>query len=227
MSTTEQDSPDRVDAGLDWPEGYPRTEPSDRESYPGDLEPTRKESFQSIVEELERWGASGIRISTASQHYVDRPNIPHQHDKPDDVGVVVRFRKTGERADQEYAIACDQWQTQRENARAIALYVQRKRLAERCGVTTAQDEVDVAALPPGEGDAGATAVQPDGTIGGGVDDGLDQEPHEVLGVSEGAPEPVIRGAFRELAKEGHEDQGADERYDVAELKQARDEMLEN
>ncbi len=35
----QRDCPDRVEAGLDWPEGYPRTEPSDRESYPGDLEP--------------------------------------------------------------------------------------------------------------------------------------------------------------------------------------------
>lgn len=226
MSSTEQrDRPDRVDAGLDWPEGYPRTDPQDRESYPGDLEPTRKESFQSIVDELERWGASGIRISTASQHYVDRPNIPHQHDRPDDVGVVVRFRKEGERADQEFAIACDQWATQRENARAIALYVQRKRLAERCGVTTAHDEVDVAALPPGDEES-ATAVQPDGTIGGAVDDGLDREPHEILGVSPDAPEPVIHGAFRELAKEGHGDQGGSEEYDVQELKEARDELLE-
>jgi len=226
MGTTEQrERPDRVNPGLDWPEGYPRTEPQERESYPGDLEPTRKESFQSIVDELERWGASGIRIATASQHYVDRPNIPHQHDKPDDVGVVARFRKEGHRAEQEFAIACDQWVSQRENARAIALYVQRKRLAERCGVTTAHDEVDVAALPPG--DEEATAVQPDGTIGGAVDDGLDREPHEVLGVSPDAPDPVVKGAFRELAKEGHGDQGADDRYDVAELKQARDEMLEN
>ncbi len=58
-----------------------------------------------------------------------------------------------------------------------------------------------------------------------IDAGLDQEPHEVLSVSEDAPEPVIKGAFRELAKEGHVDQGADERYDVAELKEARDAML--
>ncbi len=219
----QRERPDRVDPGLNWPEGYPRTDPQDRESYPGDLEPTRKESFQSIVDELERWGTSGIRIATASQHYVDRPNIPHQHDKPDDVGVVVRFRKAGERADQEFAIACDQWATQRENARAIALYVQRKRLAERCGVTTAHDEVDVAALPPG--DQEPTAVQPDGTIGGAVDDGLDREPHEVLGVSPDAREEVVRGAYRELVKAAHGDQGADRDLDVQELQRARDELL--
>lgn len=222
---SDQQRPDRVEAGLNWPADYPRTDPNERESYPGDLAPTRKESFQSIVDELERWGASGIRTSTASQHLTNEPNIPYQNDRPDDVGVVVRFRRSDHRADQEFAIACDQWASQRENARAIALYVQRKRLAERCGVTTAHDEVDVAALPPGEGGE-ATAVQPDGSIGSPVDVEPGREPHEVLGVSPDAPAPVIKGAFRELAKEGHGDQGGDERYDVAELKRARDELLE-
>jgi len=83
---------------LDWPAGYDRTDRDDREPYPGDLSPTRKESFQSVVDELERWGATSVDIATASQHYADRPNIPHQHDKPDDVGVVVRFRHEDEAA---------------------------------------------------------------------------------------------------------------------------------
>ncbi len=140
---------------------------------------------------------------------------------------MVRFRKEGHRAEQEFAIACDQWETQRENARAIALYVQRKRLAERCGVTTAHDEVDVAALPPGEDDQETTAVQPDGTIAGAVGDGLDQEPHEVLGVSPNARDEVVRGAYRELVKAAHGDQGADRDLDVQELQQARDELLDS
>lgn len=38
----------------------------------------------------------------------------------------------------------------------------------------------------------------------------DQEPHEVLGVAPDAPEPVVKGAFRELVKEGHGDQGGNE-----------------
>ena len=41
------------------------------------------------------------------------------------------------------------------------------------------------------------------------------------------PDPVINGAIRELAKEGHGDQGANPEYDVAEIKQARDEMLDD
>jgi hypothetical protein len=65
---------------IDWPRGHDRTPAEDREPYPGDLSPTRKESFQSIVDELEAWEATegSVRIETASQHYVDRPNIPRQ-----------------------------------------------------------------------------------------------------------------------------------------------------
>ncbi|OYR80695.1 molecular chaperone DnaJ [Halorubrum sp. E3] len=203
---------------LDWPEGYPRTPAEDREPYPGDLSPTRKESFQSVVDELERWGATGVEISTASTHYADRPNIPHQHDKPDDVGVVARFRRIDGPADDGYAIACDCWASQRENARAIALYAKRKRLAERCGVTTADSEFETARLPPGdESGPDVIAVEPE----------PQREPHEVLGVAPDAPEPTVKGAFRELVKDAHGDQGGNDAYDVAELKRARDAMLDD
>jgi hypothetical protein len=212
MNATEQRAPEVV-----WPEGYPRTAPAEREAYPGDISLTRKESFQSIVDELERWGATDVRISTASTHYKDRPNIPHQHDNPDDVGVVARFRREDRPADEGYAIACDRWETQLENARAIALYARRKRLAERCGVTTADSEFDTARLPPGDesGSPDVIAVEPE----------PQREPHEVLGVAKDAPEPVVKGAFRELVKEGHGDQGGNNAYDVSELKQARDALL--
>ena len=211
MNATEQRAPE-----LQWPENYPRTPAEEREPYPGDLSPTRKESFQSVVDELERWGATDVRISTASTHYKDRPNIPHQHDKPDDVGVVARFRRDDRPADEGYAIACDRWETQRENARAIALYARRKRLAEKCGVTTADSEFDTARLPPGDEDEGVVVA------GGPVET---PPAHEVLGVSEDAPEPVVKGAFRELVKEAHGDQGGSDEWDVSELKRARDELL--
>ncbi|EMA69147.1 dnaj-like protein [Halorubrum aidingense JCM 13560] len=213
MNTTEQRAPE-----LHWPGGYPRTAPSEREPYPGNLSVTRKEAFVSIVDELERWGATDVRISTASTHYKDRPNIPHQHDRPDDIGVAVRFRRTDRPADEGYAIACDRWETQLENARSIALYARRKRLAERCGVTTADSEFETARLPPGDesGSPDVIAVAPE----------PDRAPHEVLGVAKDAPDLVIKGAFRELVKEGHADQGGNEKYDVAELKQARDALLD-
>ena len=186
---------------IDWPRGHDRTDPNDREPYPGDLSPTRKESFESIVDELEAWEATegSVRIETASQHYVDRPNIPHQHDKPDDVGVAAYFRREGEAADEEFAVSCDRWETQRENARAIALWARRQRLAERCGVQTVADTVETARLPPAESEA--IAAPPASSS----DDGLDEEPHEILEISPDASDDVIEAVARRKSANVHPD----------------------
>ncbi|AFO57018.1 MULTISPECIES: hypothetical protein [unclassified Natrinema] len=40
MSSTQSTDSGRT---IDWPRGHSRTDPSERESYPGDLSPTRKE----------------------------------------------------------------------------------------------------------------------------------------------------------------------------------------
>lgn len=193
----------RVAPELDWPAHYDRTPADDREPYPGDLSPTRKESFQSVVDELERWGATSVDISTASQHYVDRPNIPHQHDKPDDSGVVARFRREGEAADEAFAIACDKWATQRENARAIALYAQRMRLAEKCGVTTSQSTFDTARLPPAGGESEAVAAPPASSSSGMTE----AEAREVLGVAASADTDVVEASARRLSRKHHPDSG--------------------
>lgn len=185
----------RIDPTLHWPDAYDRTDAEDRERYPGDLEPTRKESIQSIVEEIGHWGGLDVRLSTASQHYADRPNVPHQHDKPDDVGVVAYYLQEGGTAEDWHAIACDCWETQRENARAIALWARRMRLAERCGVTTAQSTHAASALPSGEDDDAIVAT------------GSQKPAHEVLGVDPDAPDATVRGAYRELLKERHPDHG--------------------
>jgi len=205
---------DRTRPHLHWPDGYERTAAEDRESYPGDLEPTRKESFQSIVDELERWGATDIRISTASQHYVDRPNIPHQHDRPDDVGVAAYYLRVDDRADSWHAIACDQWTTQRENARAIALWARRMRLAERCGATTAQSTHAAAQLPGGGDDS-------DDVIVAGASGPVIEDPYEVLGVSSDASDRVIEAAARQRLGETHPDQGGD-REEHLRVKKARE-----
>jgi len=201
---------------LDWPQGFERTAPEEREPYPGDLSPTRKESFESVVEELERWGATSVDISTASQHYVDRPNIPHQHDRPDEVGVVARFRREDEAADVGYAIACDRWETQRENARAIALYARRMRLAERCGVTAADSTFATARLPSGDEENAIV-----------LDDGTSEAPHEVLGVAPDAPDDVVKAAARRLSANVHPDQNEDgDRQEFMRIQNAKEAMLD-
>lgn len=54
----------------------------------------------------------------------------------------------------------------------------------------------------------------------------DRDPHKVLGVAKDAPDPTVKGAFREFVKEGHGDQGGNDKYDVSELKRARDALLD-
>lgn len=121
-------------------------------------------------------------------------------------------------ADIGYAIACDRWSLLRDNARAIALYARRKRLAEKCGVTTADSGFETARLPPGDEDESVVVA------GGRVEM---PPPYEVLDVSEDAPDPVVKGPFRELVKEAHGDQGGSDEWDDSELRRARDELLDD
>lgn len=149
-------------------------------------------------------------LNTAT-HYANDPNIPHKSADPDDVGVVAYYRDLEAHSSEQSAIACDRWETQRENARAIALWVRRIRLADRCGVETARDIDEVAQLPPAGGDAsGAIAAPPaqsDTDLGG--------DPHEVLGVAPDAPDDVVEAVARRLSANVHPD-GADP--DVEEYK---------
>ncbi|WP_199239158.1 hypothetical protein [Halorubrum sp. CGM4_25_10-8A] len=106
----------------------------------------------------------------------------------------------------------------RDNARAIALYARRKRLAEKCGVTTVDSEFETPRLPTGNRDESVVVA------GGRVET---PPPYEVLDLSEDAPDPVVKGPFRELVKKEHGDQGGSDEWDVSELKRARDELLDD
>lgn len=203
---------------IDWSEGYDRTSADEREPYPGNITVDYRTAFTSIREELDRWDAVLDRVETATTHYANDPDIPHKSSDPDDPGVVVYFRREGEHADNGYAIACDRWDSLTENGRAIALYVRRKRLAERCGVATAESEFATARLPPGDEEQAGQVI----AAGGHVET---PPAHEVLDVAPDAPDPVVTGAFRKLVKEAHGDQGGNEEYDVSELKQSRDKLL--
>ncbi|WP_323190443.1 hypothetical protein [Halostella sp. PRR32] len=206
---------------LDWPEGFERTPPEERGEYDGDITIGHRAAFESIVDELERWGATGVDVKTAGQHYVNDPQIPHKSADPEDPGVAVFFRREDEPADDGYAIACDRYESQRENGRAIALYARRKRLAEKCGVTTADSEFETARLPPADDDAVAAPPAPsEGDI-------LDEEPHEVLDVSPDAPDEIVRAAFKAQVRdlEGHPDTGGSAgRFEK--LKKAREALLD-
>ncbi|GGL70195.1 DnaJ domain-containing protein [Halocalculus aciditolerans] len=172
-----------------WPAGFDRTPASDRKRYPGGFEVSRTTAFESILEELEKFDAVNVDVQTTVPHTARNPNVPYKDRDPDDPAVVVYFDRDGRR----YAVPCDRWNNLRDNARAIAKYLDAKRAIERYGVATLETEMSTQALPSGDDDV---VVAGDGR----------REPHEVLGVSPNAPESVVEAAARQLKKETHPDQ---------------------
>ena len=203
---------------LSWPENYDRTSADDREPYPGNISLTHREAFESVVEELERWGKTDVEIETASTHYANQPNIPHKSAGPDDVGVVVYYRDLEEHSSEQSAIACDQWDTQRENARAISLWVRRVRLADRCGVETARDIDEIAQLPPADE---AIAAPPTSNS-----DEFDQEPHEILEVSADASDDVVRAVARRKSADVHPDSADPDNKEYVRIQKAKRLLLQ-
>lgn len=122
---------------LDWPDGFDRTPRSVRESYPHNFRVSQRQAFENIVTQVERMdGVSGLEIETAADHLERRPNVPRSNASPSDPGVVVRFVRDGERL----VFPCDRWSSLRDNAQAIAKYIEAKRALERYGVQTVDSE---------------------------------------------------------------------------------------
>lgn len=203
---------------IDWPDEYSRTDPDDREAYPGNISLNHREAFESVIEELERWGATGVDVDFAPPSYQRNSNIPHKSAEPDDPGVVAYFRREDGSADEGHAIACDSWTSLRENARAIALYARRKRLAERCEVTTAQSEFETTALPPGEDD--------DAVVAGSGDTADSRDPHELLEVSPDASADVVKASARRKMANVHPDQPDGDEAEYKRLQKAKEAMLD-
>lgn len=73
--------------------------------------------------------------------------------------------------------------------------MRRIRLADQCGVETAKDINEVAQLPLADSDVEAIAtslVQ--------SDDGLDEDAHEILEVSPGASDEVVKAVYRKKSQ---------------------------
>ena len=200
---------------LEWPDGFDRTPPRKRETYPHGFRVSRSEAFDNILEELRKMDARNVQVKTAAPHTKASPHRPYADRDPDDPGVVVYFERDG----QQFAVPCDRWDNLRDNAQAIAKYLDAKRAIQRYGVSTIESEFSTQALPPA--DEEAIAAPP---ASGG--DELDEEPHEILDVAPDAPDEVVTAAFKAQVKdlEGHPDTGGSSRR-FQKLKQARDELL--
>lgn len=211
MSSATTDSGSR----LDWPAELERTDPAARERT-SKFDVTLGSAINDIKREMDRLDVDDWRLETAMpQRKTD--GLPYASAaEPDDPGVALLWTDDGE----DYAIACDHYTRVRDNTRAIGLYVQEKRKMENRPVTTGQSEFATARLPPADEEAiAAPPVQ---------DDGLDEKPHEILGVASDAPDEVVQAAFRTQLKDlkGHPDTGgSSDRFQ--QLQQARDDLLDD
>lgn len=191
---------------LDWPEGFERTPESEREPYPYGFTVSRSDAFDNILQELRRMdGVRDVQLESGAEHQVRNPNKPYADADFGDPGVVVYFERDG----QQYAVPCDRWDNPRDNAQAIAKYLNAKRGLERWGVETVSSEFETQALPTAEG--GATPAE--------------EPPHEVLGIDPDASDAVVKGAARALKKRHHPDQGGDQELFKA-IVEAEQAMLE-
>jgi len=102
--------------GVDWPAGFERTDPIDREPYSGGFRVTRSVAFQNVLDELRTWGGvTDVQLDSGAEHQKRNPNKPYANASYDDPGVVVRFQKDGE----DMAAACDRWDNPRDNAQDL------------------------------------------------------------------------------------------------------------
>ncbi len=190
---------------LDWPDEFERTPDAERTSYPHGFQLTRREAFESILDELQKMDVRNVQVETAAPHTAKNPSIPYKDRNPEDPGVVVYFERDG----RQFAVPCDRWDNLRDNARAIALYLDAKRALERYGVQTVESEFTTQALPSGDEDA-VVAEEP---------------ANEVLGVAPDAPDDVVEAAARRLSANVHPDKPEGDEEEFKRIQRARDRLL--
>jgi hypothetical protein len=189
---------------LDWPPGQART-PAHERSRNNSYQASLTDTTADIATEMDRLDPDEWQVQTASGgRYVKDNGLPKHNANPEDPGVVLRWSKGG----RSYAVACDDSPRLRDNLRTVYLWVHETRMRSQRPVVTAQDDFAAAALPSGDEDA--EPARPPA--------------HEVLEVSPGAPDQVVRAAFKAQVTDAHPDHGGSPEA-VRRLKWARDSML--
>ena len=209
MTDSSADAGDQDDAGvehIDWPDEFPRTDPKDRERYPGGFRVTRSTAFGNVLDELRTWdGVTDVQLDSGAEHQKRNPNKPYANATYENPGVVVYFTKDGE----QMAAACDRWDNPRDNAQDLYYYLHETRMQEQRGTVTAESEYKKLRLPSGDEDV--EAAEPPA--------------HAILGVDRDADREEIKQAFRDRAKETHTDAGGSTEQ-FKRVKRAKEEMLD-
>jgi len=193
---------------LDWPTGFDRTDPADRERN-NRYEASLRDSIDALEAELDRLSVDDWRLSTDASHQKRNPNYPYADATPEDPSAVVRWTMDGE----QYAVACDAYSRLRDNVRTLYLYVREKRKMEQRPVETGESEFANARLPPGE-----ESDEP-------VSAAASEPPHELLGVPRDASPERVREAFRREVQRAHPDHGGSE-AEFRRVKDAKEAMLD-
>lgn len=90
-------------SSIDWPDGFARTNPDDREKNHS-YQATLGQTTQELVTEMDRLDPESWRASTASGcAYTKSNGLPKSKANPSDPGFVVYWTKDGE----QFAVASD------------------------------------------------------------------------------------------------------------------------
>lgn len=181
--------------GLDWPAGFERTEPDDRERS-NKFSAGVRQSKSEIKGEMERLEAENWRLDDVSG-------------SGGEPGIVLRWQKDG----QDYAVACDAYETKSSNIRSVFLWVKETRKRADRPVQTGSDEFAAAALPPGDEENVKTITA--------------KPAHEVLGVAPDAPENIVQAAAKARMKEVNPDKPDGDEDEYKRVLEARDVMLDD
>jgi hypothetical protein len=163
------------------------------DGVPGSIPDTPEERVRRNLEfQLDLMDATNVVVTTNSE--LRRDGRPYANQRISDTGIAVYFTRKG----REQAIACDKWDSIRDNLHALAKTIEALRGVERWGT----GEIVDAAF------AGFTAIPASASAGLPV---RPKRPwHEVLGVSPDAPREVIEAAGKAMQRKTHPDAGGSE-----------------
>lgn len=167
---------------LSWPVGLPRTEKPTRSRFDTPEETVKRDLQRQL--NLMR-SVNGV-VTTNIE--LRRDGRPYAGQRVEDTGVAVYFIRKG----RDQVMACDRWNSVRDNLQAIAKTIEALRGIDRWGTG---EMVDAAY-------AGFTALP--ATASAGM---MSRPWYEVLGVSPDAPAEVVEAAYKAMRRKTHPDSG--------------------
>jgi hypothetical protein len=195
---------------LQWPAGWPRTNPFDiadskhrfrrgRGDYNGERFWTLDAAVRALEAEIRMIGGEEVYITTNYRPSKSMGTISEERGRPKDQGVAVYFQLKN----RAMVMAQDAHRRAEENLRSLALAIEAMRALERHGGGTMREKAftGFAALPPPK-----TCWQ-------------------ILGIGEGASVEAIQTAWRLLVAKHHPDRPGGSHDAVAEVNRARDDAM--